>query len=44
MEFGSVMTAKAASPSDHITTECVSFITAVGLVALMLVNTVFTRS
>jgi hypothetical protein len=28
MEFGSVMTAKAASPSDHITTEYVFFTTA----------------
>lgn len=41
MEFGSVMTAKAASPSDHITTECVFFITAVGLVAPTLMNTGF---
>ena len=32
MEFGSVMIAKAVSLSDRITTECVFFVTAVGLV------------
>ena len=41
MEFGSVMTAKAASPSGRITTECVFFITAVGLVAPTLMNPCF---
>jgi len=41
MEFGSVMIAKAASPRDHITIECVFSIAAVGLVPPMLMTLVF---
>ena len=40
-EFGSVMTAKAVSLSDRITTECVFFITVVGLVPPTLMNAAF---
>jgi hypothetical protein len=44
MEFGSVMIAKAAPPSDRITIGCVNFITAVGLIvncSSMLMTLVF---